>query len=247
MKSRLQKILAQAGYGSRRSCEELIRQGRVHVNGSPASLGFQADPLFDVILVDGKQLSPPETLSYIMLHKPRGVLSTVSSPDSRPTVRSLIDLPGRLYPVGRLDVGSEGLILMTNDGELTNRLTHPRYQHEKEYRLLVLSHPSDQQLNGWRKGLILDDGTPTSPAKIWIEHKDSNGTWLGVILKEGKKRQLRRMAEISGLVVTRLIRIRIANLVLGDLLPGEWRELNQQEIHDLGVLMEKRDKYGKEH
>ena len=237
MKIRLQKILAQAGYGSRRSCEELIRQDRVRVNGSPATLGLQADPLVDIILVDGNQLVPPEKLNYIMLHKPRGVLSTVSSPDSRPTVRSLIDLPGRLYPVGRLDVSSEGLILMTNDGELTNLLTHPRYQHEKEYRVLISSHPSEQQLNGWRKGLILDDGTLTSPVKVWIENKDSNGTWLGVILKEGKKRQIRRMAEVSGLAVKRLIRIRIANLVLGELLPAEWRELNQQEIEDLHSLM----------
>lgn len=237
MKIRLQKILAQAGYGSRRSCEELIRQDRVRVNGSPATLGLQADPLVDIILVDGNQLVPPEKLNYIMLHKPRGVLSTVSSPDSRPTVRSLIDLPGRLYPVGRLDVSSEGLILMTNDGELTNLLTHPRYQHEKEYRVLISSHPSEQQLNGWRKGLILDDGTHTSPVKVWIENKDSNGTWLGVILKEGKKRQIRRMAEVSGLAVKRLIRIRIANLVLGELLPAEWRELNQQEIEDLHSLM----------
>jgi 23S rRNA pseudouridine2605 synthase len=126
---------------------------------------------------------------------------------------------------------------MTNDGELTNRLTHPRYQHEKEYRVLVVGHPSDQQLNGWRKGLILDDGTLTRPAKVWIEPKDSNETWLGVILKEGKKRQIRRMAEVSGLVVTRLIRIRIANLVLGELLPTEWRELNHQEIHDLVILL----------
>lgn len=187
MKTRLQKILAKAGYGSRRSCEELIRQGRVQVNGSPASLGHKADPLADIILVDGKQLSPPESLRYVMLHKPRGVISAVSSPDSRPTVRSLIDLPGRLYPVGRLDVSSEGLILMTNDGELTNLLTHPRYQHEKEYRVLIAGHPSEQQLKSWRKGLILDDGTLTRPAQVWIEHKDANGIWLGVILREGKK------------------------------------------------------------
>jgi 23S rRNA pseudouridine2605 synthase len=240
MKSRLQKILAKAGYGSRRSCEELIRQGRVQVNDQPASLGIQADPLVDIILVDGIQLSPPEKLNYIMLHKPRGVLSTVSSPDSRPTVRSLIGLPGRLYPVGRLDVNSEGLILMTNDGELTNILTHPRYQHEKEYRVFITSQPSDQQLTSWRKGLILDDGSLTRPAKVWVEHKDSNGTWLGVILKEGKKRQIRRMAEVSGLAVTRLIRIRIANLVLGELLPSEWRKLNQEEILDLKSLMDKK-------
>lgn len=237
MKIRLQKILAQAGYGSRRSCEELIRQDRVRVNGILATLGIQADPLVDIILVDGNHLIPPEKLNYIMLNKPQGALSTVSSPDSRPTVRSLIDLPGRLYPVGRLDVSSEGLILMTNDGELTNLLTHPRYQHEKEYRVLVTGHPTEQKLNGWRKGVILDDGTLTSPVQVWIVDKNPNQTWLGVILKEGKKRQIRRMAEVSKLTVTRLIRIRIATLVLGELQPAEWRRLNQQEIDDLRSLM----------
>ena len=240
MKSRLQKILAQAGYGSRRSCEELILKGKVQVNGSPGVIGMQADPQVDTILVDGIEISPPEENCYLILHKPKGVLSTVKSPDSRPTVRSMINKPGRLFPVGRLDVNSEGLILMTNDGELTNLLTHPRYEHEKEYRVLVVGRLNDQQLNGWRKGLILDDGSLTRPAKVWIEHKDSNGTWLGVILKEGKKRQLRRMAEVSGLRVRRLIRTRIANLTLGDLPLGEWRELEQQELDDLNTLVGKK-------
>jgi 23S rRNA pseudouridine2605 synthase len=240
MKSRLQKILAQAGYGSRRSCEELIRQGKVQVNGEPGVIGMQADPLVDIILVDGNEISPPEEKSYLILHKPKGVLSTVKSPDSRPTVRSMINKPGRLFPVGRLDVNSEGLILMTNDGELTNLLTHPRYEHEKEYRVLVVGRLSEQKLNGWRQGLILDDGSLTRSAEVWIDHKDSNGTWLGVILKEGKKRQLRRMAEASGLNIKRLIRTRIANLGLGDLLPGEWRELEQKEIDDLNTLVGKK-------
>jgi len=240
MKTRLQKILAQAGYGSRRSCEELIRQGKVMVNGIPAEIGLSVDPLFDTIKVDGKDISPPEKLCYLLLHKPKGVLSTVSSPDSRSTVRSLIDRSERLFPVGRLDVNSEGLILMTNDGELTNFLTHPRYEHEKEYRVLIGGKPSDQQLNGWKKGLILDDGTLTRPARVWIEHKDSNGTWLGVILKEGKKRQIRRMAEASGLKLIRLVRTRIATLKLGELLPGEWRELDQQEITTLLTLVGKK-------
>jgi 23S rRNA pseudouridine2605 synthase len=240
MKTRLQKILAQAGYGSRRNCEDLIRQGQVFVNGAPAVLGMQADPSLDHILVAGKTLIAPEELRYFVLHKPKGVLSTVSSPDKRATVRSLIDLSGRFYPVGRLDVNSEGLILMTNDGELTNTLTHPRFQHEKEYRVLIDRRPSEQQLNSWRKGLLLEDGTLTAPAQIWVEHKDSNGTWLGVILKEGKKRQIRRMAEVSGLGLRRLIRTRIASLTLGELLPGEWRELNRKEIQDLRTLVRKK-------
>ncbi|MCJ7735590.1 MAG: pseudouridine synthase, partial [Anaerolineales bacterium] len=129
METRLQKILAQAGYGSRRSCEELILDGRVVVNGEIASLGMKADPGRDKISVDGKSLVSPEKNIYIMLHKPKGVLSTVSSPDKRPTVRSLVNRPGRIYPVGRLDMISEGLILMTNDGKLTHQFTHPSFEH----------------------------------------------------------------------------------------------------------------------
>jgi 23S rRNA pseudouridine2605 synthase len=237
MENRLQKILAQAGYGSRRSCEVLISEGRVSVNGQTASLGAKADQEQDQICVDGIPLTPPEKLQYIMLHKPKGVISAVSAPDRRPTVRSLIDLPGHIYPVGRLDLNSEGLILMTNDGVLTHQLTHPSFDHEKEYRIWVHPCPDEQQLNAWRKGMILEDGSYTRPAKTWIEHKELDGVWLGVILKEGKKRQLRRMAESSGLAVKRLIRIRIGNLVLGDLLPGEWRELTKAEIKHLQNLI----------
>ncbi|NQS91975.1 MAG: rRNA pseudouridine synthase [Chloroflexi bacterium] len=236
METRLQKILAQAGYGSRRSCEELILDGRVVVNGEIASIGMKADPDLDKILVDGKPLRSQEKNLYIMLHKPKGVLSTVSSPDKRPTVRSLVNRPGRIYPVGRLDMISEGLILMTNDGELTHQLTHPSFEHEKEYQVLVRPRPQKNQLTAWSKGIMLDDGTITKPARVWIEHNDADVSWLGVILKEGKKRQIRRMAESSGLVVLRLIRIRIGSLVLGDLLPGEWRELTADEITQLQDL-----------
>jgi len=240
MENRLQKILAQAGYGSRRSCEGLISDGHVSVNGVPASLGDKADPDRDQISVDGIPISSAEKIKYIMLHKPKGVISSVRGPDRRPTVRSLIDLPGHLYPVGRLDLNSEGLILMTNDGILTHQLTHPSFEHEKEYRILVRPRPTEQQLNAWRKGMILEDSSYTMPAKTWIEHTNSEGTWLGVILKEGKKRQLRRMAESSGLKVRRLIRIRIGNLVLGELLPGEWRELTGEETKHLQSLLIKK-------
>jgi len=233
MQIRLQKILAQAGYGSRRKCEKLIVQGRVAVNGKTAQLGEKADPEGDRITIDQKPISEPEKKSYILLHKPIGVLSTVSSPDRRPTVLSLVDHPGRLYPVGRLDLNSEGLILLTNDGRITHQLTHPSFDHEKEYRIQVVPRPSGSHLSEWRKGMQLDDGSRTRPAKVWIADEDGKGTWLGVILKEGKKRQLRRMAECSGLHVNRLIRIRIGSLNLGNLPPGEWRELSQKEIADL--------------
>ncbi|MFN2281109.1 MAG: pseudouridine synthase [Anaerolineales bacterium] len=237
MEIRLQKILAQAGYGSRRHCEDLISQGRVQVNGVNASLGMKADPERDSITVNQIPIREPEGYQYILLHKPKGVLSTVSSPDRRPTVRSLIDLPGRIYPVGRLDLHSEGLILMTNDGVLTHQLTHPSFEHEKEYRVQVTPRPQENQLRAWQKGIILEDGSLTRPAQVWIEHQDSEGAWLGVILKEGKKRQIRRMAECSGLSVVRLIRVRMANLVLGDLLPGEWRKLDQKEVNELQSLL----------
>lgn len=233
MKTRIQKILAQAGYGSRRSCEILISEQRVKVNGIVASLGMKADQNEDEITVDGKPIPSPEQQRYIILHKPKGVLSAVKSSDRRPTVRSLINLPERLYPVGRLDFNSEGLILMTNDGELTNQLTHPRYKHEKEYRVLVPNKPSEKQLNAWRKGIILDDKSRTLPAEVWIEKHDRDGTWLGVILKEGKNRQIRRMGESSGLLVKRIIRVRISSLKLGELKSGEWRDLTLKEINDL--------------
>jgi 23S rRNA pseudouridine2605 synthase len=236
METRIQKILSQAGYGSRRSCEELILEERVKVNGKIATLGMKANQDQDQITIDGSPLAASEPLVYVILHKPPGVLSTTMSPDPRPTVRSLIDLPGHLYPVGRLDVNSEGLILMTNDGELANQLTHPRYEHEKEYRVMVTREPTETQLRAWRKGIFLEDGTLTQPAKVWIEAKDRDGTWLGVILKEGKKRQIRRMGQASGLPVKRLIRVRISALELGDLAPGEWRNLSQDEVKQIQEL-----------
>ncbi len=194
---------------------------------------MKADQTKDEITVDGHPITPAERSRYIIFHKPQGVLSTVVSPDPRPTVRSLVNTPEQLHLVGRLDVNSEGLILMTNDGELTNQLTHPRYEHEKEYRVLVSGQPTEGQLNAWREGILLEDGIITLPADVWVEGQESTGTWLGVILKEGKKRQIRRMGESSGLPVKRLIRTRIARLNLGNLKSGEWRDLTTEEINQL--------------
>ena len=210
------------------------------MNGKIASLGDKADQELDQISVDGIPITSPEKIQYIMLHKPKGVLSTLSAPDRRPTVRSLVDHPGRIYPVGRLDLNSEGLILMTNDGVLTHQLTHPSFEHEKEYRILVHPRPDPGQLKAWRNGMTLEDGSRTQPALARIEHKDPAGTWMRVILKEGKNRQLRRMAESTGLTVKRLIRVRIGNLELGDLLPGKWRELTGEEIKHLQNLIIKK-------
>ncbi len=233
MEERLQKIMARAGMGSRRACEEMIAAGRVTVNGKPAILGSKADVAVDRILVDQQPLQAPETLVYIAIYKPRGVLSTVSDPDPRPTVRELVDLPGQFYPVGRLDVDSEGLVLLTNDGDLANRLTHPRYGHEKEYRVLVARRPDDEQLTTWRRGVVLEDGYRTAPAEVRTEESSGKGMWLRITLREGRKRQIRETGSILGLPVVKIIRVRIGALYLGSLKPRQWRLLTPQEIEAL--------------
>jgi 23S rRNA pseudouridine2605 synthase len=238
MRKRLQKILARSGYGSRRTCETLIEEQRVMVNGRIATLGSKADRDKDAITVDGQPIPKPEPSQYIALHKPQGVLSTVKTRDTRSTVRELIQVPGRLYPVGRLDVDSEGLILMTNDGKLTNHLTHPRYEHEKAYRVLVADYPTPEQLSAWRNGVKLKNSEKTLPAEVEVESKTRQGTWLKVILREGKKRQIRRMGDQTDLPVRRIIRVRIASLSLGDLPPGEWRHLTDDEIKTLKTTYE---------
>jgi len=231
MEERLQKILARAGYGSRRANEELILSGRVKVNGVTARLGMKADPERDTITVDEAPIarSMPEHI-YIALHKPRGVLSDVDPKDDRPTVRDLVPIPGHLFAVGRLDYDSEGLILLTNDGELANRLTHPRYGHEKEYRVLVSKKPDEEQLAIWRRGVVLEDGHRTAPAKVSVESTATRGIWLRVILREGRKRQIREVGSRIGLPVQRIVRIRIGTLLLGELKPREWRHLSSKEV-----------------
>lgn len=225
--------MSQAGLGSRRACEELIADGLVFVNGRLARLGDKADPQRDRIVVKGQALSLPEALQYIAIYKPRGVLSSVTSPDPRQTVRDLVDLPGRLYPVGRLDVDSEGLVLLTNDGELTNRLTHPRYGHEKEYRVLVARRPDEEQLQTWRRGVVLPEGYRTAPAEVYTGQAYGKGMWLKVILKEGRKRQIRETGAALGLPVVKIIRVRIGSLRLGGLKPRQWRHLSPEEVRDL--------------
>jgi 23S rRNA pseudouridine2605 synthase len=233
MEERIQKILASAGYGSRRSCEDLILADRVTVNGQVAHLGSKADITTDQIKLDGKLIKPPEQFQYIALYKPKGVLSAVSAPDPRPTVRSLVPVEGNLYPVGRLDVDSEGLILLTNDGELANQLTHPRYEHEKEYRVLVARHPDEKQLAAWRHGVVLEDGYHTLPLHVEVQTHSGKGTWLRVIMKEGHKRQIRETCRQIGLPVVNIIRVRIGSLQLHNLKPGQWRLLTPAEINEL--------------
>lgn len=233
MQERLQKLLAQAGYGSRRACEVFITEGRVRVNGKVAVLGQKADLAVDKVTVDGKALAKKEALVYIALYKPRNVLSAAEGQDDRQTVRGLIPLEGHLYPVGRLDFDSEGLILMTNDGELTNKLTHPRYGHEKEYRVLVARRPDEKQLEAWRRGVVLTDGDKTQPADVRFLSTSGKGAWIQVIMGEGKKRQIREVGKLLGLPVVKIIRLRIGTLKLGSLKPRQWRYLTEDEVREL--------------
>ncbi len=233
MQERLQKLLAQAGYGSRRACEAFIVEGRVFVNGKKAELGQKADAAVDKITVDGKPLAQREKLTYIALYKPRNVLSASEGQDDRKTVRDLIPVQGHLYPVGRLDYDSEGLILMTNDGDLTNKLTHPRYGHEKEYRVLLARRPDEEQLNAWRRGVVLEDGDKTQPADVKFLSTSGKGAWIRVIMGEGKKRQIREIGKLLGLPVVRIIRLRIGTLRLGNLKPRQWRYLTEDEVAEL--------------
>lgn len=233
MEERLQKILSKAGYGSRRACEELITRGRVAVNGQPAVLGMKADPDRDKITVNEQPVEVGEKLLYIAVNKPRNVISAASPQDNRKAVRDLVDIPGHIYPVGRLDVDSEGLILLTNDGDLAYRLTHPKFMHEKEYRVLVATHPDDKQLGAWRNGVVLEDGYRTKPAQVRVIRKQSKGAWMKVILTEGKKRQIREMGWLTGLPVVRIIRVRIGSLQMGNLKTREWRHLTGEEVSAL--------------
>ena len=233
MEERLQKILAQAGYGSRRACEDFIVEKRVSVNGKLAILGQKADPSADTITVDGKPIAKRETMTYIALYKPRNVLSAAEGQDDRKTVRDLVPVQGHLYPVGRLDFDSEGLILMTNDGDLTNKLTHPRFGHEKEYRVLVARRPDNEQLEAWRRGVVLTDGDRTQPADVQFLSTSGKGAWIRVVMGEGKKRQIREVGKLLGLPVVRIVRMRIGTLKLGDLKPRQWRYLTEEEVSAL--------------
>ena len=233
MGERLQKVMARAGVASRRKSEELIRQGRVAVNGRVVrELGVRVDPTEDVITVDGKPLRLRAQHTYVVLHKPPGVITTVHDPWGRPTVLDLVQTEARVFPVGRLDANSEGLVLLTDDGELAYRLTHPRFQHEKEYHVLVTGRPTRRTLERLRRGVPLEDGV-TAPAQVEVLRRAGRHTWLRIVLREGRKRQIRRMAEAVGHPVRRLIRVRIGPLRLGNLGPGEWRHLTRREVEAL--------------
>lgn len=229
---RLHKILARAGVASRRRCEALIVEGRVTVNGRPATLGQSADPAREAIRVDGRPIAAAPPPVVVALHKPAGVVSSLDPQGPRRTVRQLVSLPGRLYPAGRLDLHSEGLVILTNDGDLALRLTHPRFEHEKEYRVLLDRPPEEAQLNAWRRGMATSAGRP-APARVRRESAEAEDGWIRVVLREGRKRQIRESARSLGLEVRRLIRVRIGGLDLGRLRPGEWRVLPPAEVRAL--------------
>ncbi len=230
---RVQKILSRAGFGSRRGCEKYIQEGRVTVNGQRISLGAKADPGKDDIRLDGTPVGKAEKKVYIAINKPRNVLSLDAPNDDRPSIFDIIKDKRHLYPVGRLDFDSEGLVLLTNDGELVNRLTHPRYEHDKAYEVRVSRRPDNEQLEIWQRGIVLEDGYRTLPADVSIRTFTKKGAWLTVIMREGKHRQIRRVGARIGLPVKQIRRVRIGPIELGKLQPGHFRYLKPEEIKTL--------------
>ena len=235
---RLQKLIAAAGIASRRHAEELIAAGEVSVNGEVIKeLGSKADPDTDHIKVNGKLINPQlksREKTYILLNKPKGYLSSVSDPEGRPLVTELLPASlGRLYPVGRLDFNTEGLLLLTNDGELTNFVTAARNRVEKVYEVKVKGVPTDSAIQRLRRGVTLDDGTRTAPAKITKLNETQTNAWYEVLLHQGRNQQVRRMFELIGHSVLKLRRTRIGFLRDENLKPGHWRSLSPSEVRRL--------------
>jgi len=230
---RLQKIIARAGITSRRGAEALISDGRVRVNGDIITeLGAKADARDDRIEVDGKRISA-EHLIYVLLHKPRNCVSTLSDPEGRPTVAEYVErVPARIYPVGRLDFGTSGVLLLTNDGDFTQGLLHPRKKVPKTYVVKLDQEIDSRTLERWREGVDIGDGR-TLPAEVRIIRFEAGKTWLEVTLREGRNQQIRRMAEHTGLLVMRLARLEFAGLSAEGLRPGQWRALGVDELKKL--------------
>jgi 23S rRNA pseudouridine2605 synthase len=235
MQVRLQKLIAAAGIASRRHAEELIIAGKVTVNGEVIKeLGAKADPEKDHIKVNGKLINPQlqsREKVYVLLNKPKGYLSSVSDPEGRPLVTELLPPSlGRLHPVGRLDFNTEGLLLLTNDGEFTNFITAARNQVEKVYEVKVKGVPTDAAIERLRRGVTLDDGTRTAPAKITKLDETQTNAWYEVMLHQGRNQQIRRMFELIGHSVLKLRRVRIGSLRDDKLKPGHWRFLSPGEV-----------------
>lgn len=240
-KIRLQKHLSQCGIVSRRKAEELITQGKVRVNGRIASLGDKVDPKRDKVSVNGKTAVTVNEKVYIMLHKPRGFVTTMKDEQDRKCVNDLVKNVGvKVFPVGRLDRNSEGLLIMTNDGELANQLTHPSSYVNKTYRVTVKGEVSEEKIEKMASGILLD-GRKTLPCDIFIIERKEDRTVLGFVIHEGRNRQIRRMCEAVGLDVLRLKRTEIAGVKLGMLKQGDWRNLNERELNRLKNISVKRE------
>jgi 23S rRNA pseudouridine2605 synthase len=235
---RLQKVLAQAGLGSRRACEALIEAGRVEVNGEVAVLGRRVDPEHDRVTLDGSTIPIRPGFVYYLLNKPAKVVTTASDPEGRPTVVDLVPAEPRVFPVGRLDWDTEGVLLLTNDGPLANSLTHPSRGVPKTYLAEVSGVPGRAALRRLREGVDLDDGR-TAPAKARLAQATPTGAALEIVIHEGRNRQVRRMCEAVGHPVRRLVRTRFGPLRAQSLAPGQWRSLTQAEIRALYATVEK--------
>ena len=229
---RLQKVLARAGMGSRRTCEALIAEGRVTVDGEAAVLGRRVDVEVARIEVDGVPVPVAADLVSYLLNKPPGVVTTLSDPRGRQTVADLVPSDPRVFPVGRLDYDSEGLLVLTNDGELTQLLTHPSHGVAKAYLAEVVGVPTAGEVRRLREGVELDDG-PTAPARVAVVARHGDGAALELVIHEGRNRQVRRMCEAIGHPVTRLVRTRIGPISDARLAPGEWRRLAATEVRAL--------------
>ncbi len=235
-KERLQKYMAESGIASRRKSEELIAAGKVRINGRIAQLGDKVDPKHDKISVSGKRVIKQSKAVYIMLNKPRGYITTMSDERDRKCVAQLVsDIKVRVYPVGRLDRESEGLLLLTNDGEFANALTHPSKHIPKTYRVTIRPSITKQQATEFRNGIEIDSGL-TAPAELKVISEEENRTVVEVTIFEGKNRQIRKMFEALGIEVARLKRVKVGNLKLGMLKQGEYRELREEEVSALMEL-----------
>ena len=229
---RLQKVLAHAGQGSRRVCEGLIAEGRISVNGRTAILGDKADPKVDVIAIDGERIHVNTDLVYLLFNKPAGVVTTANDPEGRPTVIDYVPANPRVFPVGRLDQDTTGLLLLTNDGELANRVTHPRYEIEKTYMVQIRGPVSRKHLHQLLNGVELDDG-PAKARKANLKIADQTRSLLEIVIAEGRNREVRRMMKAVGLELEQLVRVRIGPIYLGDIGPGKVRPLNGKEVREL--------------
>ncbi|MBO7319720.1 MAG: rRNA pseudouridine synthase [Clostridia bacterium] len=232
---RLQKFLAESGVASRRKSEELIDQGKVKVNGRVAMIVDKIDPKKDTVTVNGKKIVKTKTFTYVVLHKPRGFITTMNDEMDRKCVAELIkDVPGRVYPVGRLDRDSEGMLLFTNDGAFANAMTHPTKHVPKTYRVTVRPSITEDQITALTQGVIIDD-RKTAPAEVRVVTKEEGRVVLEIILYEGRNRQIRKMCEEVGLEVARLKRTAIGSIKLGMLKQGAWRNLTDDEVRKLMI------------